>query len=115
MLSRGVASYEALISSFQWRLPSRYNLGVDVADRHPRGACAIISSDGRREVSRTTYGELSDASNRLANGLTALGVRQGDRVGIMLSQRVETAVAHIAIYKLGAIAVPLSVLFGPDA
>ena len=62
-----------------------------------------------------TFGELSDDSNRLANALGGLGVAPGDRVGIVLPQRPETAVAHLAAAKLGAIAVPLSVLFGPDA
>ena len=42
-------------------------------------------------------------------------MRPGDRVAIILSQRPETALAHVAIYKLGAIAVPLSSAFGPDA
>ena len=44
-----------------------------------------------------------------------LGITRGDRVGIILSQRPETAVAHLAAYKLGAIALPLSTLFGPEA
>jgi acetyl-CoA synthetase len=42
-------------------------------------------------------------------------VRRGDRVGILLPQRPETAIAHLAVYKLGAVAVPLFVQFGPDA
>jgi acetyl-CoA synthetase len=63
----------------------------------------------------TTFGDLAIQSNRFANALTALGIGRGDRVGIILPQRVETAVAHIAVYKLGAIAVPLSILFGEEA
>jgi acetyl-CoA synthetase len=110
-----MTTYGELTSSFRWRLPPRYNMGVDVVDRHPRNSCAIISSDGRNELRRTTYGELSESSNRLANALGELGVHPGDRVGVVLSQRLETVVAHAAIYKLGAIAVPLSVLFGPEA
>jgi acetyl-CoA synthetase len=62
-----------------------------------------------------TFGELSEQSNRLANALAALGAGAGDRIGIVLPQRPETALAHIAAYKLGAIAVPLSILFGPEA
>jgi acetyl-CoA synthetase len=107
--------YERLRAGFRWQLPAVYNLGVDVADRHPRDDDAIIATDGRSVVRRVTFGELADDSNRLANALGALGVGPGDRVAIMLPQRVETAVAHVAIYKLGAIAVPLSVLFGPEA
>ncbi len=66
-------------------------------------------------IRKVTFGELAESSNRLANALRGLGVCQGDRVAIMLPQRVETVVAHIAVYKLGAIAVPLSTLFGPEA
>ncbi len=91
------------------------NLGVDVCERHPRDAVAIVVTDGREVTRRVTFGELADDSNRLANVLRARGVGEGDRVGIALPQRPETAVAHIAIYKLGAIAVPLSTRFGPDA
>jgi acetyl-CoA synthetase len=96
-------------------LPSRYNLGVDVCDRQPPAAPAILVADGRRVRRRVTFGELAELSNRFANVLRGLGVGEGDRVAILLPQRLETAVAHIAVYKLGAIAVPLSVLFGPEA
>jgi len=53
-------------------------------------------------------------ANRLSNALLALGVKRGDRVAIVLPQRAETAVAHLAIYQLGAVAMPLSMLFGPE-
>src|SRR5262249_13871920 len=44
-----------------------------------------------------------------------MGVRTGDRVGVLLPQRPETVIAHLAIYKLGAVALPLFTQFGPDA
>lgn len=109
------SSYDALKRDFRWRLPARYNLGVDVSDDQDPHAPAILCTDGRRVTRTVTFGELSETSNRLANALAALGVGRGDRVGIVLPQRVETAIAHIAVYKLGAIAVPLSTLFGADA
>ena len=46
---------------------------------------------------------------------TAHGIKRGDRVAILLPQAPEVAAIHIAIYKLGAIALPLAMLFGPDA
>lgn len=111
----GLGRYEELRSSFRWRLPEVVNIGVEAVDRQPRDAPAIFVTDGR-EVTRTaTFGDLADDSSRLANSLAALGVGVGDRVAIVLSQRVETAVAHLAAYKLGAIALPLSVQFGQDA
>ena len=116
MLTQEASSgYEAVRASFRWRLPSRYNLGVDVSDRQPPAAPAILVADGRRVTRRVTFGELADLSNRFANALRGLGVGEGDRVAILLPQRLETAVAHIGVYKLGAIAVPLSVFFGPEA
>ena len=108
-------TYDELRSSHRWVLPERLNLGVEVADRQPGGAPAILVTDGR-EITRTvSFGELSASSNRLANALATKGVEPGDRVAIILSQRPETAIAHVAAYKLGAIAVPLSSAFGPDA
>src|SRR6185437_5791424 len=62
-----------------------------------------------------SYGALRETSNRLANVLAAHGVEAGDRVAILLPQCPEVAAAHIAIYKLGAIALPLAMLFGVDA
>jgi acetyl-CoA synthetase len=58
---------------------------------------------------------LYEQAQRLANLLRGLGVKKGDRIAIILPQRPETAVAHIACYQLGAVAMPLSILFGPDA
>jgi len=62
-----------------------------------------------------TFGALTNLSNRLANALRGLGIEAGDRVGIVLPQRLETGAAHLATYKLGAVAIPMSVLFGPQA
>jgi acetyl-CoA synthetase len=110
-----VPSYDELRTRFRWALPKQVNIGVEVSDRRPAGKPAILVTDGR-EITRTVrFGELASLSNKLANLLRGRGVEAGDRIAIVLSQRVETAVAHIAAYKLGAIAVPLSMLFGPEA
>jgi acetyl-CoA synthetase len=88
---------------------------VACVDAQPAEALALVTLavDGsRREY---TFGDVAELSNRFANSLRALGIQAGDRVGIVLPQRAETPVAHLAAYKLGAIAVPMSVLFGPDA
>jgi len=114
-MSGRAATYEELRAAFSWARPTEVNIGVEVADRHPLSDPAILVTDGR-EITRTvSFGELSEASNRLANALAAQGVKPGDRVALILSQRPETAIAHVAIYKLGAIAVPLSGAFGLDA
>ena len=64
---------------------------------------------------RWTFGEMRGLANKLSNVFVAQGLRPGDRVAILLSQGHETAVAHVAAYRAGLVAVPLFVLFGPDA
>ena len=109
--------FDAIRERFRWNVPSRYNIGVDICDRHTgigdRIALYIENAQGAQRT--YTFADLKRLSDRFANALAGLGVGRGDRVGIILPQRVETAIAHIAVYKLGAIALPLSVLFGSDA
>ncbi len=110
-------SFEQLRRDFRWRVPEHYNIGVDVCDKHTDRlhlpALFLDNADGRSYS--VTFGELKERSDRFANALRGLGVGRGDRVAIILPQREETVIAHIAVYKLGAVALPLSVLFGPDA
>lgn len=110
--------YDRLFREFRWAVPERYNIGVDVCSRWAalepeRPAILWKKLDGALDV--VTYGRLEEQSNRLANTLAALGVRRGDRVALVLAQGAAAAIGHIAIYKLGAVAVPLAVLFGLDA
>ena len=111
-------SFDEIHAQFEWAIPEYYNLGVDVCDKHAqvRGdKVALYLENSAGDESVYTFGELKALSDRLAHALRSAGVERGDRVAIILPQRVETALAHIAVYKLGAIAVPMSVLFGPDA
>ncbi len=110
--------YAALYRSFRWQIPARYNIGVDVCDRWAevdaaRTAIFNVRADGK--VEEVNYRELREASNRLANALAARGIGRGDRIAILLPQGPAVAVSHIAIYKLGAIALPLAMLFGVEA
>ena len=92
-------------------------MGVAICDEHAQetGRTALLTESPDGKTARHTFAELKRHSDRFALALRSLGVGKGDRVGIVLPQRVETAIAHIAIYKLGAVALPLSVLFGQDA
>jgi acetyl-CoA synthetase len=113
-----IHDYEKLYREFRWPELARYNIGVDVCDRWAaqdasRLAILNVRADGRTE--EITFGWLRETSNRLANTLAAHGVARGDRVAMLLPQTPEAAAGHIAIYKLGAIAVPLAILFGVDA
>src|SRR3990167_3361193 len=112
---RDARSYEDARRRHVWRIPADYNIAVDICDRHADGT-------GRRALVGTgepgetySYDDLKRLSDRLASGLGALGVGRGMRIALMLPQTPEPAIAHIAIFKLGAVSVPLSRLFGPDA
>jgi acetyl-CoA synthetase len=111
------ASYEALIAGFRWQVPELYNIGVDVCDRHATGdgRLALIFRDDSGAVARFSFDDIKAQSNRFANVLAAHGLARGDRLGILLPQAPETAIAHVAAYKAGLIAVPLFTLFGEDA
>ena len=108
-------SYQEAVENFRWRIPASYNIGVDVCDNQNAGSPALICPQPRGKPRIYTFGELKRLSNKLANVLAARGIKPGDRVGILLPQAPETAIAHIAVYKSGMIAVPLFTLFGADA
>jgi acetyl-CoA synthetase len=110
--------YAALYRAFRWRIPAHYNIGVDVCDRWAEGEpqrIAILNVRADGSIEEVRYGALRESSNRLANILVSRGIARGDRVAILLPQTPAAAVSHIAIYKLGAIAVPLAMLFGAEA
>ena len=109
--------YEERRAAFRWQVPERFNIGVACCDRWADGSGRLallhLRDDGRAE--RISFDALKAASNRLANALAAQGIRRGDRVGVLLPQVPEAAIAHLAAYKLGAIAVPLFQLFQEQA
>ncbi|HSE77504.1 MAG TPA: acyl-CoA synthetase, partial [Alphaproteobacteria bacterium] len=112
------ATYDDARARFQWQVPRAYNIGVDACDRHAAShpeKVALIFEDEDGVVADFTFKDIKLASNRLANALAAHRIRRGDRLAILLQQAPETAIAHIAAYKAGLIAVPLFVLFGEDA
>ncbi|TDM09436.1 MAG: AMP-binding protein [Ideonella sp. MAG2] len=111
-------SHSYLHQHFEWQVPARFNLAEVCCARwarsHPQAvALRVEQDDGTCTLLR--FGELQAQSNRLSHALRRLGVRRGDRVAVVMPQRVETAVAHMAIAQMGAVAMPLSMLFGPDA
>jgi acetyl-CoA synthetase len=112
------SDYDALCRAFRWQVPAHYNIGVDVCDRWAAiepSRIAIFHVDVQGAVEEISYGALRESSNRLANALAGHGIGCGDRVAILLPQAPAVAASHIAIYKLGAIALPLAILFGNEA
>ena len=110
-------TYEEIYAAFRWKVPARFNMGVACCDRHANAdnKPALVFADEAGKVERYGFLDLKRLSNRLANALTSLGVGAGDRVAILLPQCPEAGITHIAAYKMGAIALPLFVLFGEDA
>lgn len=112
--------YAGLHSGFRWQVPSRFNMAEVCSRRwaaNPATAdqTAVIASTPDQPAVHHSYAELQRCANRLSNALAALGVERGDRVAIVLPQRFETAVAYMAVLQMGAVGMPLSQLFGPEA
>ncbi len=114
---RGAKNFAELRSRHKWNIPADYNVAVDCLDRHVelRDKVALLYEDDEGHTARYTFAQMSEASRRFANALRGLGIGRGDVVALHTPQRPETAIAHIALYRLGAIALPISKLFGPDA
>lgn len=107
-------TYKEIYRGFRWNLPEHFNIGTACTDDLPPGALALIHTwDGGER--RYTFGELTELTNRAANTMLGLGLQRGDRIAVVLPQIPETAIAHVAAYKAGIIAVPLSSLFGAEA
>src|SRR3984893_18743496 len=114
---KGAKSIADARARHRWTIPADYNVVVDCIDRHAsrRDKPALYYEDDEGRVEKYTFGQVASLSKRFANVLTGLGVKRGEVVAIHLPQRPETAIAHIACYRVGAIALPISKLFGTDA
>ena len=119
--------YDTLHSQFRWLVPDDFNIAQACCTRwaeedaqRPQALHRVairehVSGQNSAQSKTYTYVELYQAANRLSNLLTRLGVNRGDVVAIVLPQRFETAVAYLAVLQMGAVAMPLSILFGPEA
>lgn len=109
-------TYEEIRRAFSWRLPERYNCAEDICDRHAaagRGTALLFETEAG--VLRHSYAELKSQSERLANALSALGLRRGDRVAIVAQPAFAVALAHIACWKSGLVSCAMATLFAADA
>ena len=112
-----VNRYDEIYRAFKWQVPARFNMAQACCGRWAaeRSRFALYWEDESGARAAYSFWDIQQQANRLSNALAALGVKRGDRVAIILPQRPETAIAYIAIFQMGAIALPLSHLFGPDA
>ena len=111
---RPANTYADVFHAFRWNIPTCYNIGVDVVEKHVAagqgGRLALVHEKESGAFKRLSFDDIFRKSNQLANLLVAHCIRRGDRVAILLPQRPETAISHVAIYKAGIIAVPLFTL-----
>jgi acetyl-CoA synthetase len=112
-------NHSAMHAGLRWQVPDRFNIAEVCCRRWASGSraaeVAIRAHEPGGAGQAFTYAQLQRDANRLSNALALLGVRRGDCVGIVMPQRFETAVAYMAVLQMGAVAMPLSMLFGPEA
>jgi len=114
-------AYETVHRQFAWLVPAVFNMAEVCCGRWARAAkykhaTAILEHQSGGQAPQTwSYAQLQEAANLLSQKLRASGVERGDRVAIVMPQRFETAAAYMAVLQMGAVAMPLSMLFGPEA
>lgn len=115
--SQGRDNWAALHGGFGWDVPEHFNIAQACCARWAQApdAATRVAIRAHGLGTSMTYGELQREANAMSNLLARLGVKRGDRVAIVMPQRFETAVAYMAVFQLGAVAMPLSMLFGPEA
>ena len=117
LIDDSLNDFDQICKRFRWSIPEYLNVAHQICERHQQRVDQVAvyteNSAGKRISYR--FAELKEYSDRLANALRANGVKQGDRVAIVLPQTIETIVAHLAIHKLGSVSLPLAILFGPEA
>jgi len=110
--------YDTTYGQFRWDIPAFLNMAVQTCDDWANRApdrLAILDATDCDNLRRYSYGDLRRHADTMAQELINRGVTAGDRVGVLRSQDIWTAAAHIAIWKLGAVSIPLFKLFGSDA
>ncbi len=108
-------SYEQACREHRWRVPERYNIAADVCDKHPRDKLAMVWEDFAGDQRRVSWGEVQDLAAQVAHVLERHGVQRGDRVAVVLPPTPETAAVFFATWKLGAILLSMSALYGDSA
>ena len=114
MATSAASTYDQLCAEHEWRVPERYNIAQDVCDKHPRDKPAMVWERYDGATRELNWGELQDLANQAANWLAEHGITRGDRVAVVLPPTPETAAVFFATWKLGAILLSMSVLYGDD-
>ncbi len=116
------SKYQQIYNAFRWHVPDDFNIAqvccgrwAQQPDASKKIAVTEYIASTKASFCSYTFAQLQEQANRLSNRLVERGVQPGDRVAIVMPQRFETAVAYVAVLQMGAVAMPLSMLFGPDA
>src|SRR3954469_22423765 len=107
-------TYDEAVSAHEWRVPERYNIAADVCDKHPRDKLAMVHEHHSGAVREVRWGELQDLANQAAHVLREHGVQRGDRVAVVIPPTPETAAIFFGTWKLGALLLSMSVLYGDE-
>jgi acetyl-CoA synthetase len=117
--SQGRDNWPAMHRAFGWQVPDDFNIAQACCARWARRPDAeqrvAIRAHAAHGDATLSFAQLQREANAMSNLLVGLGVHRGDRVAIVMPQRHETAIAYMAVFQLGAVAMPLSMLFGPEA
>ena len=98
----------------QWEIPARYNIAVDIGDKHPREKLAMVYERFDGHQAEITSGELQNLSGQAAHALVAAGAGRGDRVAVVLPPSPGAAAILVGTWKLGALLLSMSVPYGDD-
>jgi acetyl-CoA synthetase len=107
-------TYEEACANHEWRVPERYNIAADVCDKHPPDKLAMIHEHFSGAVREILWGDLQALASQAAHALAEAGVERGDRVAVVLPPTPETAAVFFGTWKLGALLLSMSVLYGDD-
>ncbi|MFQ5415645.1 MAG: acyl-CoA synthetase [Myxococcota bacterium] len=114
-LSEALERYRRECDAFRWKVPTAFNFGRDVVDRHAEdpGRPALLWRNALGRERRLTFDDVSRASNRFAHLLAARGVGPGDPILLMLPRVPEWHIVAVGALKAGALLIPSSTLLRP--
>src|SRR6059058_1891039 len=114
-ISMSSNSYEQVCAAHRWEVPAHYNIASDVCDKHPRDKLAMVWESFDGSYRELAWGELQDLANQAAHVLRANDIERGDRVAVVAPATPETAAIFFGVWKLGAILLSMSVLYGDES
>ncbi|CAG4912217.1 AMP-binding protein [Paraburkholderia saeva] len=117
LLFRHRTDYDSAYREFAWPTLGEFNWALDYFDAFARNnnqPALVIVEGATGEETRYTYAQMSERASRMANFLRGIGVGRGDRVLLMLPNRVELWDVMLAAMKLGAIVLPATTQLSPD-